>query len=331
MHLLVVAAIAAEAAYVPDDLEVLVTGVGKTLAAVAVTRAICEHPRREDLVVVNIGTAGALREDVQGLHEIGTVLNHDLSAQAIRQLGIDPRERLELDPSLPTRLASGDLFVSDPVVRDDLATRADLVDMEGYAIALTCTELGVPVHLVKRVSDNADETAHDWSAAVDGCAVDLGRWLREFTGKSSLAQDVQADMTQASTDLYGFERYERAKRYFDDASYTDAARELEEFFSDLAAARADSAQDPIGHGTAEMHLLLARAYFHSAQLTRAEAAAREVLAQAPDDAYANLLLGSTLQRAGRGDEARGPLRLAELLGGYTTSAAPKADVSDEGF
>ena len=68
MHLLVVAAIRAEAAHVPEDLEVLVTGVGKTLAAVQVTRAICEHPRRDELVVVNIGTAGALRD---GLNAIG--------------------------------------------------------------------------------------------------------------------------------------------------------------------------------------------------------------------------------------------------------------------
>lgn len=182
MHLLVAAAIEAEAAHVPEGLEVLITGVGKTLAAVAVTRAICEHPQREELVVVNIGTAGSLRPDVAGLHEIGTVLNHDLSAAPIRQLGLDPRERLVINDAHPTTLASGDLFVTDPAVRDDLATRADLVDMEGYAIALACTELGVPVHLVKRVSDNADETAHDWSAAVDGCARDLAAWLVDFSG-----------------------------------------------------------------------------------------------------------------------------------------------------
>ncbi|MBA4086077.1 MULTISPECIES: nucleosidase [Janibacter] len=182
MHLLVVAAIAAEAAHVPEDVEVLLTGVGKSLAAVAVTRAVCEHPHREDLVVVNIGTAGALRPDVTGLHEIGTVLNHDLSAEPIRRLGLDPRERLELDPAHPTTLASGDLFVTDPAVRDRLAEQAHLVDMEGYAIALACQELGVPVHLVKMVSDNADETAHDWSAAVDGCARELAAWLADFAG-----------------------------------------------------------------------------------------------------------------------------------------------------
>lgn len=142
-------------------------------------------------------------------------------------------------------------------------------------------------------------------------------------------------MMTRTDSLYGFERYERAKHAFDDARYTDAARELEDFFTDLAAARADcepdASADPIGHGTAEMHLLLARAYFHSAQLERAAAAAREVIAQSPDDAYAHLLLGRSLQRAGRRDEARGPLRLAELLGGYPAGSDATTQVADEGL
>ena len=62
--------------------------------------------------------------------------------------------------------------------------------------------------------------------------------------------------------------------------------------------------------------LLARAYFHSAQLRRAEEAARQVIDEDPQDAYAHLLLGRTLQRTGRAEEARRSLRLAELLGDY---------------
>ena len=92
MDLLVVAAIEAEAAYVPAELPLLVTGVGKTLAAVQVTRTLATHPRRDRLTVVNIGTAGALRDGLGGTFEIGTVLNHDLSAEPIRRLGLDPRE-----------------------------------------------------------------------------------------------------------------------------------------------------------------------------------------------------------------------------------------------
>ena len=188
MDLLVVAAIEAEAAYVPAELPLLVTGVGKTLAAVQVTRTLATHPRRDRLTVVNIGTAGALRDGLGGTFEIGTVLNHDLSAEPIRRLGLDPRERIVLDASLPTTLASGDLFVTEAADRDRLAEQADLVDMEGYAIALACEEMGVPLRMVKHISDNADETAHDWSAAVDGCARELGAWLRAFVESGGAPQ-----------------------------------------------------------------------------------------------------------------------------------------------
>lgn len=134
--------------------------------------------------------------------------------------------------------------------------------------------------------------------------------------------------------IYGYERYERARHYFEDAQYLDAAHELEELFTDVAAARAElvaDGVDPVGHGLAEPRLLLARAYFHSAQLGRAEEAARQVLDEDPQDAYAHLLLGRTLVRAGRKDEAKGPLRMAELLGGYETTDGPAADVTDEGI
>ncbi|WP_144857008.1 tetratricopeptide repeat protein [Marihabitans asiaticum] len=119
--------------------------------------------------------------------------------------------------------------------------------------------------------------------------------------------------------VYGYEHYQRAQDYFADEAYLDAARELEELFTDLAELSEDddtSTRDVAGHGLSEARLLLARAYYHSAQLGRAERAARDVIAEDPQDAYAHLLLGRTLTRAGRADEARGPLRLAELLGGY---------------
>ena len=74
-------------------------------------------------------------------------------------------------------LASGDVFVTDPVVRARLAERAHLVDMEGYGVVYACRRLGVPVRLVKHVSDAADEGANDWPALVEVSAVALGEWL----------------------------------------------------------------------------------------------------------------------------------------------------------
>ena len=175
---LLVAATAAEAAYAPPGLPLVVTGLGKTAAAVATARALAAYGDTTGLTVVNLGTAGALRDGVTGLHEPGHVLNHDLNAAAIRALGYDPEERLALPSGSETVLATGDVFVTDPLVRARLAEVASLVDMEGYAVAFACRRFDVPVRLVKHVSDNADEGALDWPARVDASARVLGEWLQ---------------------------------------------------------------------------------------------------------------------------------------------------------
>ena len=174
--MLVVSATTAEAAHVPPGLPLVITGMGKTAAAATTARALAAYDDVADLTVVNIGTAGALRPGLTGLHEPGVVLNHDLSADLVRALGHDPQERLDVGES-EVVLATGDVFVSDPVVRDALAERAHLVDMEGYAVAWAARQAGVPVRLVKHVSDVADESALDWPAMVAASALVLGDWL----------------------------------------------------------------------------------------------------------------------------------------------------------
>lgn len=176
MTVLVVSATPQEAAHVPPGLDVLVTGIGKVPAAAAVARALAGDPGIS--AVVNIGSAGALHDSLEGVHEIGRVLNHDLSAGVLRRLGVDPQEWLDL-PADGLRLATGDLFVTDPVVRGGLARLADLVDMEGYAVAWAARQAAVPVRLVKHVSDKADADSMDWPQLVDVSARALGAWLAD--------------------------------------------------------------------------------------------------------------------------------------------------------
>lgn len=180
-RILVVAATAAEAAYVPAALPLLITGIGKTAAATAVSRALAGYASLSDVEVVNIGTAGALHDRHAGLFEPGVVLNHDINADAIRALGYDPHERLEIGPGKIV-LATGDVFVADPAIRARLAITADLVDMEGYAVVYAARQFGVPVRLMKHVSDFADEEAMAWPELVDRSARALGDWLEsEFS------------------------------------------------------------------------------------------------------------------------------------------------------
>lgn len=103
-------------------------------------------------------------------------------------------------------------------------------------------------------------------------------------------------MTNMST-----QEYERARLFFAMKDYSTAARILAEVV--------ETAPESVA-----ARLLLARAYYHSAQLTRAEAELRRVLEQDPVESYAHLMLGRTLERQSRDEEAARHLRLAEAMG-----------------
>ena len=84
---------------------------------------------------------------------------------------------------------------------------------------------------------------------------------------------------------------------------------------------AEAEREDLRHGTTALRTALARAYFGSAQLGRAESLLRELVDAAPDDGYLHLLLGRTLQRQRRHDEARRHLALASVLGDHERPTA----------
>ncbi|CAM5609962.1 MULTISPECIES: tetratricopeptide repeat protein [Streptomyces] len=98
------------------------------------------------------------------------------------------------------------------------------------------------------------------------------------------------------------ERWERARMFFDAKDYAAAARVLGSLVEEV----------PEQTGP---RLLLARAYYHSAQLRRAEDELRVIVERDPVEHYARLMLGRTLQRQGRHEEAEPHMRLASALAG----------------
>ncbi|MFT3714497.1 MAG: nucleosidase [Gordonia sp. (in: high G+C Gram-positive bacteria)] len=175
---LVVSATEAEAAHVPEGTDLLVSGIGKVRAATALSRCLAAAPGRYRRVI-NIGTAGALHPHHAGLFVPSRVMEHDISAAELTALGYPIRDSWDVPGGDGSVLATGDTFVNDTVTRERLARRADLVDMEGAALAHVSSEFGVPFRLVKVVSDHADDSAMDWPAAIDAAARRLGAWLTE--------------------------------------------------------------------------------------------------------------------------------------------------------
>lgn len=95
--------------------------------------------------------------------------------------------------------------------------------------------------------------------------------------------------------------YDRATFLFENKQYLKAA----ELFGQLVEEEPDHL---------ELKMWLARSYYHSAQLGRAEEVLNIVVDRWPSEAYAHLLLARTLQRAGRAAEGRQHLLLAEAMG-----------------
>ncbi len=100
------------------------------------------------------------------------------------------------------------------------------------------------------------------------------------------------------TDLY--EEYQRAQLFYEAGDPYGAARVLEPVVS----------AEP---GNSAVRLLLARAYFHSAQLSRAEEQLRWLIDRDPTDHYAQFVLGRTLERQGEYRQALPHLRLAVAM------------------
>lgn len=180
-QLLVLAAHPLETTYFPEHIDLVLTGVGMSASAVRTTEAVltrCPDPaRRAELTVLNIGSAGALKPGLTGVLEPSRIINRDVDEELLRAAGIPVDNVIELGGDGPV-LATGDSFVAGGPARDALAARADLVDMEGWAIAVACRHLGVPLRMVKHVSDAADEEAVAWAEKVELSALALGRWFR---------------------------------------------------------------------------------------------------------------------------------------------------------
>ncbi len=97
-----------------------------------------------------------------------------------------------------------------------------------------------------------------------------------------------------------FDEYRRAVIFFDAGDPITAAKVLEPIV-EAEPAHFDS------------RLLLARAYFHSAQLGRAEEQLRQLIEMNPSDHYVRFVLGRTLERQNRPAEALPHLRMASAM------------------
>ncbi|WP_157019506.1 5'-methylthioadenosine/S-adenosylhomocysteine nucleosidase [Mesorhizobium xinjiangense] len=151
----------------------LMTGVGPVEAAVELTAALAAAARRDRLpgLVVSLGSAGSRVLEQTEVYQAMSVSYRDMDASP---LGFDKGTTpfLDLPATLPLRLrvpgikeaslSTGANIVSGAAYAE---VDADMVDMESYACLRATMRFGVPLVVLRGISDGKAELRHvgDWT------------------------------------------------------------------------------------------------------------------------------------------------------------------------
>jgi adenosylhomocysteine nucleosidase len=191
---LLVAALDAELVAFPAEIEGfgrLVTGPGKLKGAVGLTRALAAQTYDE---IVVVGTGGAIDPRLgAAVYEVTAAVQHDVTdidgvvgqhvsmPARVETRAVDAAPRRVLDE---VTIATGDHFVDDAeAVATIRPLGASMVDMETYAYIWVAQEFGVPIRVLKAVSDRAqDDAITDWRTAVTACSAQLWEVFRADYG-----------------------------------------------------------------------------------------------------------------------------------------------------
>ena len=139
----------------------LITGIGKVNAAYKLTKYLCKNPHIE--LVINYGTAGRIEGVKRG--ELVAV-NCFVQGDYFCDLPGHENESITFMQWLPWSIhtcGTQDRFIEGGLDKLQLnwTYNVNCVDMESYALAHVCSQMGQQFHCYKFISDDACEDASD--------------------------------------------------------------------------------------------------------------------------------------------------------------------------
>ena len=169
MHILITYAIPQEKVAIRFDgctITYCQTGIGKVNAALAVYEALMQqHPD----VVINVGTAGSVRHEVDSILLCSRFVDRDM--EKCKDFGVDYAHDFHLQVSKIELFSlwdakytcnTGDSFVTQAI------DNADAFDMENFAVAALCKRKSIPFISVKYITDKIGENSvKHWEDKLD--------------------------------------------------------------------------------------------------------------------------------------------------------------------
>lgn len=143
--------------------ELLYTGIGKINTCLNLINAI--HHFKPDLII-NLGTAGSLKSELNGIVDVSCVLERDFDASPLAERGRIPFENHEnkfYSGRNGVICASGDSFVTETEKWFE-NNAIDIIDMELFAIAKISSIKNIPWISFKFISDYIGKNSkNEWN------------------------------------------------------------------------------------------------------------------------------------------------------------------------
>lgn len=160
------------------------TGIGKVNAAMHTMRAICEyHPD----VVINLGSAGTLNHKVGDIIVCNRFVDRDLRKVVLDgviseiEFDRDAINRIFLSEHLMDHAKLvGTCNTGDSFITEGTDIEGDVIDMESYAVADVCREMGIPFVAVKYVTDIVGQnSSQEWYAKLKDAREGLTKFFND--------------------------------------------------------------------------------------------------------------------------------------------------------
>lgn len=161
------------------------TGMGKVNAAMKTMRAICEyHPD----MVINYGSAGTLNHNIGDIIVCNRFIDRDLQQVTLNGVvseivfGTDAARHVLTEQRLTERakVLWGTCNTGDSFITSGADIEGDVIDMESYAMADVCREMGIPFIAVKYVTDVVGQNSvESWQEKL----ADARKGLTDFFAK----------------------------------------------------------------------------------------------------------------------------------------------------
>ncbi len=143
--------------YQNHQITLIESSIGKVASTLATTTLIANYKIDQ---LINIGLAGALKNTPVGsAYFISRVTQHDAFIP-FEEYQQDMYQRIDCTvPASATNIATlttGDQFIDDT---KQVNSDADMVDMEGFAVAYVANKHNIPITLIKGISDDANSSS----------------------------------------------------------------------------------------------------------------------------------------------------------------------------